>query len=181
MGHLTLLELSPRILLKTWHNRFVNCSFVRSNRWTPAFRGALYYITTSVGGTQLSKSFVSKWQETSSARSVPQSFPVIDDANGLTYKKNQSRRRRALTGREAADAKEAEDRRRRWAKSIEGHRRARHDAIATQETSKAPIIADESEFSQQHFGPDFYADGILTSPQKTDGDEGNVCLGKGTI
>ena len=78
---------------------------------------------------------------------LPISFAVAKKSEeALLYKKGQSRRRRAMTGREAADQAETVERNRRHAQSLEQSRIKKHKQIMTQEAENRP-----SEFSQLNF------------------------------
>ena len=77
---------------------------------------------------------------------LPVSFAVAKSEEALLYKKGQSRRRRAMTGREAADQAETVERNRRHAQSLEQSRIKKHKQIMTQEAENRP-----SEFSQINF------------------------------
>lgn len=84
--------------------------------------------------TRVMEKLNKKWKEKELARpSLPTTFPDEIRANeNLTYKKGGSRRR-AYTGREAAEANEAEQRRVRRKISIDQGRRQRHSRLIGEE------------------------------------------------
>ena len=82
------------------------------------------------GFAEMTAKYTKKWQEKEQARSfIPTTFPdEIRPKDNLKYKKGGSRRR-AYTGREAAEAEEADQRRAKRRDSIEKGRRQRHEEL----------------------------------------------------
>ena len=82
------------------------------------------------GFAEMTAQYTKKWQEKELARSfIPTTFPdEIRPKDNLKYKKGGSRRR-AYTGREAAEAEEADQRRAKRRDSIEKGRRQRHEEL----------------------------------------------------
>ena len=89
-----------------------------------------------------SAKFNQQWLERESARSlIPTTFPdEIRPKENLRWKKGGSRRR-AYTGREAAEADEANQRRARRKDSIEQGRRRRHDKLRESDENES-VISD---------------------------------------
>lgn len=96
---------------------------------------------------RVTEKFNRKWKEKELTRAfLPTTFPdEIRPKENLTYKKGGSRRR-AYTGREAAEVREAEHRRAQRRYSIEESRQKKHDTLQALEVEKKGTVPNLQKY-----------------------------------